>query len=69
MLENLKLKKVIKSFVPKPILCFQIPICIWTLWTFNEHHVYFTYSYLGRSRGPIMMQQNFWYDIQYMLAH
>ena len=36
MSKNLKLKKVIKSFVPEPISCFRIPICLWTLWTFYE---------------------------------
>ena len=47
MSENLKLKKLNKSFVPEPISCFRIPICVWTLWTF------YAYEYLGRIFGPI----------------
>ena len=43
MSKKLKLKKVNKSFVPKPISCvFRIPICEWTLWTF------YACVYLGR---------------------
>ena len=47
MSKYLKLKKVIKSFVPEPISCFLIPICVWTLWTF------YACEYLGRICGPI----------------
>ena len=32
MSKNLKLKKVKKSFVPEPISCFRIPICLWTFY-------------------------------------
>ena len=39
--KTFKLKKVNKNFVPEPISCFRIPICVY------EHYVYFTYPYHG----------------------
>ena len=63
MLKNLKFKKVNKSFVPQPISCFQIPICIhvWTLWMF------YACEYLSRifGRGYVTLAyteilQNLW---------
>ena len=45
MSKNLKLKKVIKSFVPEQFRVFQIPIRIWTLWMFDAC------EYLGRIFG------------------
>ena len=55
MSKNLKLKKVIKSFIPEPVLCFSDSYMFMNimniLWTF----VYFTYSYPGRIFGPIYM--------------
>ena len=53
MSENLKLKKVNKSFVPEPkesrqvFRVFQIPICVWTLWKF------YACEYLSCIFGPI----------------
>ena len=55
MSKNLKLKKVVKSFVPEPISCFSFSYTrmniLWTLWTFSVSvwtYIYFTSSYLGR---------------------
>ena len=45
MSKNLKLKKVIKSFVPEPKKKFVNVSCFWI------PYVYFTYSYLGRIFG------------------
>ena len=51
MSENLKLKKVNKSFVPEPISCFSDSYMYMNiLWTY----VHFTYSYLSRIFGPIL---------------
>ena len=48
MSKNLKLKKVIKSFVPEPILrVFGFLYVLWTLWKFFYKYEYFTYSYLA----------------------
>ena len=50
MSKNLKLKKVIKCFVPEPkesrqvFRVFRIPIRVWSIWTFNEH------MYISRTR-------------------
>ena len=51
MSKNLELKKVIKSFVPEPILYFsdsymRMNIC--ERFPYPYEYVYFTYSYLGR---------------------
>ena len=46
MLENLKLKKVIKSFVLEPISCF------------SDSCIHFTYSYLGRIFLDVYVLQN-----------
>ena len=55
MSKNLKLKKVIKSFVPEPISCvFRIP------------YVYFTYSYLGRILGPLKLAMELKKELQNM---
>ena len=54
MSENLKLKKVNKSFVPEPrksSIVSRVFGFLWTLWTFYEHCERFTY--LGRIFGPI----------------
>ena len=55
MSKNLKLKKVIKRFVPKPISCFSgssmfMNIC--ERFPYPYEYVYFTCSYLGRIFGP-----------------
>ena len=45
MSKNLKLKKVIKSYVPEPIS--SVFGFLHALWTIYEHYVYFTYPYHG----------------------
>ena len=51
MSKSLKLKKVIKSFVPEPILCFSDSYMFMNLcerFPYPYEYVYFTCSYLGR---------------------
>ena len=48
MSKNLKLKKIIKSFVPEPISCFRIPICIKNI--LSLFHEFLSWSYIF---GPI----------------
>ena len=50
MSKNLKLKKVIKSFVPEPISCFSDSYVYEHLWTFSVSVwiCIYLYSYLGR---------------------
>ena len=47
MSKNLKLKKVIKSFVPKPILCFSDSLCLFHIfisWSYIFEPVYITFT-------------------------
>ena len=56
MLKNLKLKKVIKSFVPEPISCFSDSYMFMNIcerFPYRYEYVHFTCSYLGRISGPI----------------
>ena len=60
MSENLKLKKVNKSFVPEPkegrqsvSSVFRIPMRMNILWTY----VHFTYPYFGCIFGPILQRE------------
>ena len=67
MLKNLKLKKVIKSFVSQPISCFSDSYVYEHLWTFSISvdiclfHVSVSCSYIF---GPICYNRNIYYQIE-----